>query len=37
MTNYITAERSSGDTRNDWWQASNLLWMALLAPEMHVA
>lgn len=36
MTSYLVAERSASD-RNDWWQATNLLQMALLAPEMHLA
>ena len=36
MTSYLVAERGASD-RNDWAQPMNLLQMALLAPEMHVA
>ena len=38
MRNYLNAERSpQSPNRNSWYQVSNLLQMALVAPEMHVA
>jgi len=38
MTNYVTAERNpSSPHRNSWWEITNLLQMAMVAPEMHVA
>ena len=38
MTNYLNAERNPASPhQNSWWQVTNLLQMALVAPEMHVA
>ena len=39
LSSYITSERTllPSKDRNSWWMATNLLTMALLAPEMHLA
>jgi uncharacterized protein (DUF1800 family) len=36
LTNYLTAQRSA-EPWGGWWEPTNLLSMAMLAPEMHVA
>ncbi|CAB4890557.1 unannotated protein [freshwater metagenome] len=36
MTNFLTAQRAAAPW-GDWWEPTNLLSMAMLAPEMHVA
>ena len=36
MTNFLTAQRAAAPY-GDWWEPTNLLSMAMLAPEMHVA
>jgi uncharacterized protein (DUF1800 family) len=45
MRTYLNAERAAVDNpatdewegRNTWWEVTNLLQMALVAPEMHIA
>jgi uncharacterized protein (DUF1800 family) len=36
FTNYLTIQRAS-QRWTDWWEPTNLLTMAMLAPEMHLA
>ena len=35
-TNYLTTQRAS-QRWADWWEPTNLLTMAMITPEMHVA
>lgn len=38
LTNYLAGERAlPSNQRNTWWEATNLLTMAMIAPEMHLA
>jgi hypothetical protein len=45
MRTYLNLERAAVDNpatddwegRNEWWEVTNLLQMALVAPEMHLA